>query len=64
VDANTSIRDYCADPEVHFEDVVLSYALPEERDRLLLEAAQRICWAFNWPINDTELTEYYVRSKR
>ncbi len=49
--------------EVRFVDIVRSATLPDEKPRLILDAAQRFAWAFGWNVTSQLLEGYYQKHK-
>jgi len=55
---------YSPDPEVRFSDTVLAGALEAEKPRLILQAVQRVAWAFGSNVNQEMLDFYYKKYKK
>jgi hypothetical protein len=55
---------YSPDPEVRFSDSVLAGALEAEKPRLILQAVQRVAWAFGSNVNQEMLDFYYKKYKK
>jgi hypothetical protein len=45
-------------------EAILAGKLEAEKPRLVLEAARRIAWAFDWDITKEHLDKYYEKWKK
>lgn len=55
---------YTPDQVVDFSASLNSANFPQEKSPLILAAARRVAWAFDWDVDATLLNKYYVRYKR
>jgi hypothetical protein len=54
---------YCPDPEIQITEHVLAADLQQKKMELILQAAQRIAWGFDWSLNASLLNSYYNQKK-
>lgn len=54
---------YTPDPSIDFDATINSSRLNEEKASVILAAARRVAWAFDWDVGPKLLNKYYSRYK-
>ena len=54
---------YCPDPTVEFTAATSTATFDQDKPRLVLDAAQRMAWAYGWDLGADLLNHYYKRYK-
>ncbi|MGH8646832.1 MAG: hypothetical protein ACREV4_13095 [Gammaproteobacteria bacterium] len=54
---------YTPDNSIDFEATLSSSRMDEEKPAIILAAARRVAWAFNWDVGPTLLNKHYSRYK-
>jgi hypothetical protein len=54
---------FAPDSTIDFRAVLSSADLLEQKAKLILSAARRVAWAFDWDVDEVLLNKYYVRYK-
>ncbi len=55
---------YTPDNSIDFDATLSSVSMREEKPRIVLEAARRVAWAFDWDVDQSLLNTYYSRYKK
>jgi hypothetical protein len=62
--AETALElEYCPDPVIEFTASTSTATFAADKPRLVLEAAQRMAWAYGWDLKANLLDHYYKRYK-